>query len=49
MINKNNWKKIEAVREIDRPNAEDFICHCFDYFTELKGDRTYRDDQAVIG
>lgn len=37
------------MREIDWPNAGYFICHCFDYFTELKGDRTYKDDQAVIG
>ena len=43
------WESIQAAREIDRPNAQDYISHIFDDYVDLKGDRLFREDAAITG
>lgn len=43
------WEKVRANRSSSRPAATDYIKEIFDVFVELKGDRLYRDDGAVVG
>ena len=43
------WEKVKAVRQVERPSASDYISHIFDFFVESHGDRTFRDDKAMIG
>lgn len=42
-------KSLQIIRNIARPNAKEYIYRIFPDFIELKGDRLYGDDQAVIG
>jgi acetyl-CoA carboxylase carboxyl transferase subunit beta len=46
---KNAWEKVKTVRRVERPQASDYIDHIFDLFVESHGDRSFRDDPAVIG
>lgn len=46
---KTAWEKVKAVRQVERPQATDYIRHIFDIFIEAHGDRGYRDDKALIG
>jgi acetyl-CoA carboxylase carboxyl transferase subunit alpha len=43
------WEHIEIVRNMKRPNINDYIPMIFDDFIELHGDRLYGDDAAVKG
>ncbi len=43
------WQRVQIARHPDRPYTLDYIQHCFDDFVELHGDRTYRDDPAIVG
>lgn len=43
------WERVKIAREIKRPTALDYINHIFDNFVELKGDRYFADDKAIIG
>ncbi len=43
------WERVQAARSEDRPHASDYIALLFDGFMELRGDRLYGDDRAVIG
>ena len=43
------WDRVAIARHPQRPRALDFMSALFDDFTELHGDRQYRDDQALIG
>lgn len=47
--NMSPWQKVLIARHPERPTSLDLIKLIFDDFTELHGDRTYGDDQAVIG
>lgn len=46
---KNAWEKVKAVRKVERASALDYMEHIFDSFVEAHGDRTFRDDPAIIG
>lgn len=46
---RNAWEKVKAVRKVERPSALDYMEYIFDYFEELHGDRTFRDDPAIVG
>lgn len=46
---KSPWEKIKAVRSLEHPTALDYISNIFDVFMELKGDRHFGDDKALIG
>jgi acetyl-CoA carboxylase carboxyl transferase subunit alpha len=43
------WKKVEISRHEKRPQMLDYISLIFDDFIELKGDRLFADDTAVVG
>lgn len=42
------WDRVLKARDKDRPLPLDYIAALFTDFTELKGDRLYGDDQAVV-
>ncbi|MGH7738095.1 MAG: acetyl-CoA carboxylase carboxyltransferase subunit alpha [Candidatus Tyrphobacter sp.] len=42
------WQKVHIARHPNRPTALDYIA-ALDRFDELHGDRSYRDDEAVVG
>ncbi|HPF47851.1 MAG: acetyl-CoA carboxylase carboxyltransferase subunit alpha [Alphaproteobacteria bacterium] len=44
-----SWEKIKVARHPDRPHLSDYIENLFTDFMELAGDRSYADDQAIIG
>ncbi|KAF0093694.1 MAG: acetyl-CoA carboxylase carboxyl transferase subunit alpha [Puniceicoccaceae bacterium 5H] len=43
------WQRVQLARHPKRPFALDYIGHIFRDFQELHGDRTFGDDQALIG
>ena len=43
------WATVQLARHPERPTIRDYIELAFDGFTELHGDRAFRDDQALIG
>lgn len=43
------YDRVQLARKSDRPKARDFIESLFDDFTELHGDRLYRDDPSLMG
>ncbi len=43
------WESVQLARHPDRPNLREYIDLVFDGFTELHGDRCYRDDAAIVG
>ncbi|MBI2810281.1 MAG: acetyl-CoA carboxylase carboxyltransferase subunit alpha [Candidatus Melainabacteria bacterium] len=42
------WERVQICRHPQRPKAIDYIKHMCEEFTELYGDRLFRDDRAVI-
>lgn len=46
---RNPWDTVLLSRKTDRPVASDYINALFDDFTELHGDRYFKDDGAIIG
>lgn len=47
--NLNSWQIIQLARHPRRPYTLDYIEQIFSDFDELSGDRTYANDQAIIG
>ena len=47
--NLSGWQKVQMSRHADRPQTLDYIEMICDDFIELHGDRTVRDDKAIIG
>ena len=43
------WEIVQLARHPDRPNLLELAALLFDEFTELSGDRTLRDDPAMVG
>lgn len=43
------WQRVQLARHPKRPYSLDYIQRIFTGFQELHGDRTYGDDQALIG
>ena len=43
------WGRVELSRSSGRPTSMEYIQQVFDEFLELHGDRSFRDDGAVIG
>ncbi|RAK51519.1 acetyl-CoA carboxylase carboxyltransferase subunit alpha [Phenylobacterium deserti] len=43
------WQKTQVARHPDRPHFVDYVGSLIDEFVELRGDRTFGDDQAIIG
>lgn len=47
--NLTGWQITQLARHIDRPRTFYYIQSIFDQFIELHGDRSYKDDPAIIG
>ncbi len=47
--NLTRWQRVQLSRHPDRPYALDYIYEMTDDFIELHGDRTVKDDKAMIG
>lgn len=43
------WDRVQVARHAERPTTLDYIAHIFEDFIELHGDRTFRDDAAIVG
>lgn len=43
------WKKTQVARHPQRPHFIDYVEALFTDFTELRGDRQFGDDQAILG
>ncbi len=43
------WQKTQVARHPERPHFVDYLAGLIDEFVELRGDRKFADDQAVIG
>lgn len=43
------WRKVQVARHPERPHFVDYVAGLIDDFVELKGDRAFGDDQALIG
>lgn len=43
------WQRVQIARHKDRPYTMDYIRYCFSDFFELRGDRRFSDDRAIVG
>jgi acetyl-CoA carboxylase carboxyl transferase alpha subunit len=43
------WRRVQLARHPQRPRTLSLVAQIFEEFVELHGDRTYRDDPAVVG
>lgn len=46
---KSAWERVKENRGTKRPSAMDYINNIFDVFVEMKGDRLYGEDGAIVG
>ncbi len=44
-----NWQKVQIARHPERPYTLDYLSNIVTDFTELHGDRTVKDDKAIVG
>ncbi|MEG0385645.1 acetyl-CoA carboxylase carboxyl transferase subunit alpha [Solibacillus cecembensis] len=43
------WNRVQVARHPQRPTTLDYIERIFDDFIELHGDRSFKDDEAIVG
>jgi acetyl-CoA carboxylase carboxyl transferase subunit alpha len=43
------WQKTQVARHPQRPHLKDYLSGLIDEFVELRGDRKFADDQAIVG
>jgi acetyl-CoA carboxylase carboxyl transferase subunit alpha len=43
------WRRVQLARHPQRPRTLDLVSRIFDGFVELHGDRSFRDDPAIVG
>src|SRR5690606_20253882 len=43
------WQKTQVARHPERPHFTDYVAGLIAEFVELRGDRTFADDQAIMG
>jgi acetyl-CoA carboxylase carboxyl transferase subunit alpha len=43
------WRRVQLARHPGRPRTLDLVARIFDGFVELHGDRSFRDDPAIVG
>ena len=48
-VNLTRWQRVQLSRHPDRPYTLDYIENICEEFVELHGDRTVRDDPAMVG
>lgn len=49
LSSKTAWERVQISRRTERPASLDYIKTIFEHFLELHGDRSFRDDGAVVG
>jgi acetyl-CoA carboxylase carboxyl transferase subunit alpha len=49
MSNLSSWQRVQLSRHPDRPYTLAYIKRMMDNFVELHGDRTFKDDKAIVG
>jgi acetyl-CoA carboxylase carboxyl transferase subunit beta len=42
------WEVVQLARNLERPHTLDYVGFVFDDFTELHGDRAFREDPAIV-
>jgi acetyl-CoA carboxylase carboxyl transferase subunit alpha len=42
------WERVQIARDSNRKTSLDYISKIFDEFMELHGDRSYKDDKAIV-
>lgn len=47
--NLTGWQKVQMSRHPERPQTLDYIAMMCEDFIELHGDRTVKDDKAIVG
>ena len=47
--NLNRWQRVQVARHPERPTTLDYIYNIFKNFVEIKGDRKFKDDPAIVG
>lgn len=47
--NMTTWDRVQVARHQERPTTLDYIHELFDDFIQLHGDRTFGDDEAIVG
>ncbi|WP_188206406.1 acetyl-CoA carboxylase carboxyl transferase subunit alpha [Alkalibacillus aidingensis] len=47
--NMSPWDRVQMARHAERPTTLDYIDHIFEDFLEMHGDRSYGDDEAIVG
>ncbi len=47
--NLTRWQRVQIARHPERPITQDYLNGIFEDFTELHGDRKFKDDHAIIG
>jgi len=48
-VNMQPWDRVQVARHPERPTTLDYIHEIFTDFIELHGDRSYGDDEAIVG
>lgn len=48
-MNLTPWQKVQIARHKNRPNFSDYINGMLDEFIEFHGDRSFKDDNAIVG
>ena len=48
-VNMQPWDRVQVARHPERPTTIDYIREIFTDFIELHGDRSYGDDEAIVG
>jgi acetyl-CoA carboxylase carboxyl transferase subunit alpha len=43
------WRKVQVARHPERPHFVDYVAQLIEDWVELKGDRAFGDDQALVG
>jgi acetyl-CoA carboxylase carboxyl transferase subunit alpha len=43
------WRRVQLARHPERPRTLDMVALIFDDFAEMHGDRSFRDDPAIVG
>jgi acetyl-CoA carboxylase carboxyl transferase subunit alpha len=43
------WRRVQLARHPERPRTLSLVAQIFDEFVELHGDRSFRDDPAIVG
>ena len=48
-MSKSAFERMQLIKNIARPNIDQYVSALFEDFIELHGDRAYGDDPAVLG